>query len=159
MSNSIREQIFTNIISGLGLITPTLGYINTIYKVYDPPIAIAEMANYPSINIEDGDEIAEEGNVGTHQKNNRNDQLLHNQMTIRIDCALQSTDNPRRDRNRMKADIQRYFGLNWQHGTALSSIYQSSTPWVVDKGTSLTGVTMNFIVYYRQRLELPEVSK
>jgi hypothetical protein len=159
MADSIREQIFSSIINGLGTISPTLGYVNTIKKVYDPPVALSEIYDYPSINIEDGDEVTENASVGNHKRIGRNDPLIYNQTTIKIDCIMQSTENPRQARNRMKADIQRYFGLNWQHGVALSSIYQGSIPWVVDKGSSLTGITMNFIIYYRQRLESPDISK
>ena len=159
MADSIREQIFSSIITGLAAMSPTLGYINTLKKVYDPPVAIDEMYDYPAINVDDGEEITENASVANHMRIGRNDPLIYNQMNIRIDCVMQSTENPRRERNRMKADIQRYFGLNWQHGVALSSIYQGSIPWVVDKGTVLTGITMTFIVYYRYRLESPDISK
>jgi len=165
MADSVREKIFAAIIYGLKQITTASGYNYTVRQVYDPPIGIDDMKEYPAINIDDGDENCANSSTGNHLQTGGNEALLHNSFTVILDCVVSDINFPRKARNKILADIQRYFGIHWNIPdnsgipTAFNCFYQRSTPWgVYEKRKDLTGITIEYIVWYRQYLTNPSQS-
>lgn len=51
---SVRQRLRESIIYNLKQITIANGYKNTVKRVYDPPISMENMREYPTINIKWG---------------------------------------------------------------------------------------------------------
>lgn len=158
---SCKDEIFNAIIYGLKQIKTSSGYNYTVRNVYDPPIELDNMIEYPSINVFEGRESCENANVGSHQQIGGNQAKLHNSFTFEMDCVLSEIENARQSRNKILADIQKYFGLHWGIpssagvDTSFCCFYQTSTPWGIDKMKPRTGITISYIVWYDQLLTDP----
>ena len=160
MSVGAREQIFSALISELKKITTTAGYNFTIRNVYDPSVAIDAMNEFPSVNIQDGSEDCANAETAAHLRVGGNEPILENAFTVQLDCILSVMNNPRQERNKMLADIQKHFGINHTIGnTALTCVYAGSEPWGIHETKPLTGITVLLKIWYRQRLELPGILK
>jgi hypothetical protein len=151
--------IINALIYGLGKITTEGGYNYTIKKIYDPPVGIDEMYDYPSVNIEEESESC--ANQQTHVQTGGNEAALLNSFGVRFDCIVQSTENPRQARNKIIADIQKYFGNNWNipdttgAATAFNCFYSGCTPWGLHDTKPLTGISILYTIWYKQKLTDP----
>ena len=156
MSESMREQIFVALIAKLLTITKAASYYNDVRQVYDPPVDLNKMNEFPSVNIIEGQETCAISEiVGGHGA------LLPNYFDVDFDCVLNEINTPRQARSRMLADIQKLLGINYQIptpedvGTASNCQYKGSAPWGVQGTRPLVGITISYRVWYRQRVNNP----
>lgn len=151
---STREKIIDAVIQNLKRITVAGGYNYTIRNVYDPTISIDSMMEFPSININDGDEDC----ISDVMPINGNNQLLHNSFTIEMDCIVNTAENVRKSCNKMLADIQKKFGINYRiDGTIHECIYSGCSSWGIHATKPIAGITVKYNFYYRQRIDHPEI--
>jgi hypothetical protein len=154
-----RQRVFNAIEYGMGLITEASGYYNTVMRVYREPMALDKIPEFPAIIIMDGPE--ECSNINNHLQYGGNEALLFNQLDIELQCIVQKTDYPMIARNKMLADLQKYFGTHYwlpdADGvvSAFNSIYLRSDPWGIHETKPLTGIGAWFRVWYRQKLTDP----
>lgn len=156
-TESIYERAIAALIYNLGKIKTEGGYNYTIKKVYDPPVGLSEMYDYPSVNIEEESETCS----NTHVQTGGNEATLLNSFNIRLDCVLQSTENPRQDRNKFLQDIQKLIGNNWYipdeqgDASAFNCFYSGSTSWGMHDSKALTGISVKLAIWYTQKLTDP----
>jgi hypothetical protein len=164
-TSHVKQRIIDAIIYGLGQITENNGYNYTIRRVYDPPTGFTEMEEFPAVNVYDGEETCANGNIGSHLQTGGNNAMLHNSFVVTLDCVLTTTPNQataRQDRYKFLADVQKYFGKNYwipneySEGTARCCFYQRSTPFGIESNRNdITGISIDFIVWYDQELTNP----
>jgi len=161
---SIRQKLREAIEYGVKQITVANGYNYTVKGAYDPPIGLEQMQEFPSINISYEQETAANADLGSHLQTGGNEALLHNSFIVQFDCLLSDIENMSDSQDKMLADIQKYFGNYYWipdsngNATAFNCIYMSSTPWGVHERKPLTGITVEYLVWYRQYLTNPAVS-
>lgn len=134
----------------------TEGYYYTMHQAYRNARAASSIREYPSCNLfSEGESCENVDNVQLEQ----NQALLHNNFIMRIDVFLNDREDPQLARDRILADVQRYFGIN-KHipdsdgaQTCFTCYYDSSDPWGIDKEKpAYTGITIRYRVWYRQKL-------
>lgn len=149
--SSIISSVIEAFIFNLLKIKTSSGYNTTVRNVYCPAIELDNMIEYPSINI-----ISLADNCANDSMNNHEPRKLFNSLTLTMDCVLNTIENSRQERNKLLADIQKYFGINWgipnEFGvhTSFNCFYESSTPWGIDKMRPFTGITISYVIWYDQ---------
>jgi hypothetical protein len=158
---SAYDDIIEAVLWGLVQIKTSSGYNTTIKHAYDPEVSIDEVLEYPSVLLDEGSEDCANSNIGSHLQTGGNEAGLHNSFDLSLHCCLNEVNNAREARNKIKADIQKYFGLHpripnsFGVDTAFNCFYRGATPWGVDKQKPLTGITVDIRVWYRQKLTDP----
>lgn len=160
---SIRTNIRGAIQWGLTQITAGKGYNYTIKQAYSPPRGLSAFVEFPSVNITYLPETCANSSTGNHLQAG-NESLLLNQFTVRFDCVLSNIDDPELAQDNVLADIQKYFGVNYWipdsngDATAFNCVYEGSEGWGIHEQRPLTGITVDYIVWYRQRINDPAIS-
>lgn len=143
---------------GSEAIVSTAGYFNTMRRAYDPPRSIEELEEYPCCNvlIEDGfSQNSSDTRLGQNQG------LLHNSFILAIDCFLQDINDQALAQDRILADVQKYFGINFGipdsdgYATAFNCYYESNIPHGIRNTAPNCGILIRFRVWYRQQLINP----
>lgn len=161
---SVRDNIIESLIYQLGLIKTESGYNYTVRNIYDPPINLDAITEYPAIVIMEGPEDCANSSTGSHLQTGGNEALLHNSFTVTMNCIISDINNIRAARSKMLADVQKRIGNNWNIPDALgvpscfSSFYKGSTPWAVDAQKPYAGIEIDWIIWYRQLLTDPTTS-
>ena len=156
---NIREAFSYN----LGLITEDNGYNTTIRRVFDPPVDYERIDDFPAINVHiDEDDIINANDNMLAVGGNRPKQLgIYN---IIMDCFFMSENNPQDDQDKILADIQEMFGVNFHvndsngNKTAFMVLYAYSEPFGIRNKSPLYGITVAYRVWYRQLLTNPVVA-
>lgn len=134
----------------------TAGFNFDYLHVYDPPLNMEKMTEFPVVNLQWG--IERRSN--THLMGN--DPLLDLSMTLQIDVFLSEFNDPSLSIDKVIADFQKYFGVNYyvrpagSDRTAFNCLYLSATPWGTEVETPSCGVSLEFEVWYSIRLTNPE---
>ena len=129
-------------------------------RAFDPPRNFEKFQEFPSCNV------MVENDVSFNRENTQLDQnqaKLVNVFNLMFDCVSSNVNDPALTRDRMLADLQTYFGLNYyiadEDGaqTAFCTYYDSSTPFGIESTTNRVGITVRFKVWYKQTLTNPRV--
>jgi hypothetical protein len=137
-------------------ITTTAGYYNTIKKVYDPPMNLESMKEFPAVNIL----IGREERLGESYISNNSKMDLRLQVTF--DCFLHRQLYPTFAQDRILADIQRYFGNNYyikpagEFRTAFNCLYLNSIPWGTEEERPQCGISIEFDIWYSIVINNPD---
>jgi len=154
---SVRERLRQALIWNIQQIKTTDGYNTTIRKVYDPPKAMEQMLEYPSVNVLWG----REDRLNDHIMGNN--QLLDLSLTARLDIFLSEQENPHNEIDKVLSDIQRRFGMNWYitgangERTAFNCVYKSADPFGTDLTKPNCGVSIEVEIWYSIQLTNPNV--
>jgi len=149
--NAIRYGATDSIVS-------TSGYYNTMRRAYDPIRTRGNMEEFPACNVKIEDEFSE--NVSNVQKD-QNQALLSNSFVLSMDCFLNDTNDPALEQDRILADVQKYFGINYfipdvnGNATAFNCYYDSSVPHGINTNKPESGILIRYRVWYRQELTNP----
>jgi len=134
------------------------GYYHTIRHAFDPPRTFEQMQEFPCANVYiDAESCENAANVQIDQ----NQAALHNSFTLVMEICINETNNPALIQDQILADIQKYFGINYfipdsaGNATCFNCYYLSSDPWGTDRTRPNCGITVNYIVWYRQKLTDP----
>jgi hypothetical protein len=156
---SIKDNIADAIQFGLLQITQAAGCANTVKKVYDPPVDIGTMKEFPCFNYFEGpDDCTNVSMPGVHQQTGGNQAKLFNSFIIELDGYLNTKENPRKARNSLLADVQNYIGNHWNlpdsNGvpSAFNCMYLSSVPFGEQVNSPQFGMTIRLKVWYDQKL-------
>lgn len=149
----LREAIKWNVQQ----ITAANGYRSTVWQVYDPPKNIAQMSQLPACNLYWGRESNDnDGIVG-------NNQLLDVQFSFILSFVLSSINDPALEQDKILADVQQRFGKYFYipgsdgNRTAFNCIFRSSEPWSHQSQTPRCGIDIEIEVWYRLRIDNPDV--
>ena len=161
---SVKDAIADAIQFGLLQITTANGYNNTVVKVYDPPIGIGEMQQFPCFNYFEGaDDCTNVSQPNVHQQTGGNQAKLFNGFIAELDGYLNKATTPRKARNTLLADVQKYIGLHWNlpdangNPTAFNCMYAGSVPFGEQANLPQTGMTIRLRIWYDQKLTDPEL--
>lgn len=134
-------------------------YYNWV-RAFDPPRNFEKFQEYPSCNV------FVENDASFNSDNTQLDQnqgKLLNAQILSFDCIHTDTNNQSVARDRMLADLQTYFGINYYipdlNGaqTAFNVYYDSSIPFMTEGNNPKVGITVRFKVWYNQTLINPRV--
>jgi hypothetical protein len=162
---SVRDRIIDAWIAGLKTITKANGYYNNVANVFDPPIGIMEMNQYPSCNMLYDDETCMNSEVGMHLQTGGNNAILQNRFAIKMLWFLSENNAPRKAQNMMLADVQKFFGYHWNvpdengNTTAWTTIYAGSALMGIQDEVPQTGLEIRYNVWYRQQLVNPNLTQ
>jgi hypothetical protein len=161
---SVKDNIADAVQFGLQQITVANGYANTIANVYDPPKDIGAMSEFPCFNYYEGpDDCSNASNPGSHEQTGGNQCKLFNSFIIELDGYVNDMNTPRKARNSLLADVQKYFGLHWNIPditgipSAFSSLYIGSVPFGETINAPQLGVSIRIKVWYDQKLTDPKL--
>jgi hypothetical protein len=121
------------------------------------------MPEFPFINLDFGVEDCANWRVGDHLQTGGNRAKLQNTLQIVMDCFLRDVNDSALAQERMLADIQKRFGnYYWVPDsggtrTVFNCIYHSSEQWGVTVNKPIIGITVTYVVWYRQLLTDPEI--
>jgi hypothetical protein len=158
---SVKDNILDAAEYGLGQITVANGYNNTVREIHDPPIEANAMKEFPAFNVFEGEDLCENALGNLHEQTGGNQCKLFNSLILELDGYLNVVETPRKARNKLLADVQKYFGLHWNipdiNGTAsaFNCMYLSSVPFGVEVNKPLVGITIRLRVWYDQKLTDP----
>jgi len=137
-------------------ITEAAGYNFTYRHVYDPPLNMEKMSEYPSVNLLWGQERR------TNDHLTGNNPLLDLSITLTCDVFISEYNDPMLSVDKVIADFQKYFGSNFYvqasggERTAFNCLYLSATPWGTEVERPSCGVSIEFEIWYSIRLTNPE---
>lgn len=155
--SSARTNLRNAVLACIKEITTTAGYNNNFLHVYDPPINMEKMTEFPVVNLLWG----QERRTNSHLMGN--DPLLDLSMTLQMDVFLNDYNDMQLAIDKVIADIQKYFGRNFYiqptagARTAFNCLYLSSTPWGTEVQSPNCGVTIEMEIWYSIRLNDPAV--
>lgn len=132
-------------------------YTITDSNINDRPVSFENMAAFPAINIDFGDESCANDTTGNMLQTGGNRQLLHLSMECMFDCFLLS-DNQSEAQDDMLADLQALFGNNYTiDGAVFNCIYSRSVPFGMQSNSPNCGISVVFKIYYRIYSSNPNV--
>lgn len=151
MSLPVRTNLRRAIKTCLQEITTAGGYYNTIRRVYDPPMNLNQMNEFPCVNILFGRaDRADSRKAG-------NDFLIDIRQVVVLDVFLSTQNDAPLSQDYIIADIQKYFGNNYyiqpQGGarTCFECMYLSDEAFGTEETTPNCGVTFELEVFYSIR--------
>lgn len=122
-----------------------------------------EMEQLPYVNIDYGREECANKEIGNQLVTGGNRQLLHNSFTVIFDIFLNNHDDPILTQEKALADFKKYFGNNYYvpndggTRTVFNCIYSASEMWGLNVDRPNCGITIEFMLWYRQSLIDPEI--
>lgn len=137
------------------------GYYLSIKNAYDPPRSFEQMPEFPSVNVFCTSETCEDT---TNTQIQQNTSLLSNSFTLRLECFIHNENNPALECDKLIADIQRYFGINYHipdengNATAMTIYYSGHEVSGTETTRPNIYVAIDFRVWYRQRTTDPTKS-
>ena len=159
---SVKDNIADAIQYGLLQITKANGYANDIVRVYDPPVDIGAMQEFPCFNYFEGmDDCTNVSSPGSHQQTGGNQAKLFNEFVVELDGYVNVVGSARKTRNSLLADVEKYIGNHWNlpdsNGvpSAFNCMYLSSAPFGEQVNSPQTGMTIRLKVWYDQKLTDP----
>jgi hypothetical protein len=161
MGISVKDDILDALEWGLKQITEASGYQSTTKNVYDPPIDVGAMQEFPCFNVFEGPDDCSNVNSNVHEQTGGNQCKLFNSFIVEMDGYINDKNTPRKTRNKLLADVQKYFGLHWNipsssgTATAFACMYAGSTPFGEDVNVPQSGVTIRLKIWYDQKLTDP----
>lgn len=160
MTLPVRSRIRSAIIYGLKQITKANGYYNDIVSVYSPERSPENQSNYPIINVYIENEQCENS---YNTRINQNEGALRNSFIIRMTCYIKSSNDTELEKDKILADIQKYFGnYYWipdSGGNATCQVcyYDSSDPFGAYENSPNGGIVVNYRVWYGQKITDPTI--
>ena len=136
----------------------TNAYYYNWVRAFDPPRSFEQFQEYPSCNVYvDSDISFNRDNLQLDQ----NKAQLSNMFLLNFDCIHTDINNQSLARDKMLADLQTYFGLNYYipdstgAQTAFLCYYDSSEPFMTEGTKPKIGITVRFKVWYNFTLTNP----
>lgn len=136
----------------------TAGLYNYTYRqIYDPPLNMEQMFEYPSVNILYGTE-RRQGN--RHEVGN--DPLYDLFLPVQFDVFLHDVNDTMLAQDKTLADFQRYFGNNYYvkpsggDRSIFECAYLSATPWGTGMEVPNCGISIDFEFFYSIRINNPD---
>ncbi len=132
-------------------------YYNWV-SAFDPPRTYEKILEYPSCNIYVNNDLAFNRD-NTQLEQNR--AKLSNMCMLNFDCLHDDMNNQSLARDKMLADLQTYFGLNYiiptsaGAQTCFNCYYDSSVPFLTEENSPRVGITVTFKVWYNITLINP----
>jgi hypothetical protein len=155
--SSARTNLRAAFMACIKEITTSAGYNYNFLHVFDPPINMENMTEFPVVNLLWG----QERRLNTHLMGN--DPLLDLAITLQLDVFLNDYNDQSLAIDKAIADIQKYFGLNYYvkpasgSRTVFNCMYLSATPWGTEVQAPNCGVSIELEVWYSIRLNNPDV--
>jgi hypothetical protein len=163
MANTCRTEIRTAWKYNLEQITTANGYNYDIRRVYDPIKSPEQMTELPAVNLDFGVEECANWVEGGHLQTGGNRAILHNQLDVVMDVFMQDVNDIPLAQEKILADIQKRFGnFYWVPNsdgtrTVFNCIYKSSNPFGLGVNKPNCGISITYVVWYRQSLTDPTV--
>lgn len=153
---SVRTDIRNALKSCIKEITTDGGYNYTFIDVFDPPMNMEQMTQYPTVNILYGTEqrSGDRFKVG-------NNPLYDILLPVTFDVFLYDINNTSLAQDNALADLQKYFGYNYyvkpasSTRTVFEALWLSSTPWGTEMEVPNCGISIDFEIYYSIRVNNP----
>ena len=155
-TKSVRQRLRESIIYNLKQITIANGYTSTVKRVYDPPVSMENMRDYPSINIHWGREDRE---PDIHLQGNNS--LVNCRFFLTIDAFLYTRNDPAQEQDKIIADVQKMIGDNFYlvdelgNRTAFNALYSGSSVWGTDTTKPNCGASIELEIWYTYVLNNP----
>lgn len=153
---SARTDLRTAVAACIKEMTSDAGYNFSYLHVYDPPLNIEKMTEFPVVNLSWGTERR----LNTHLVSNYS--CLDLAILMQVDVFLSEADDQSTEIDKVIADFQRYFGANFyvrpagENRTAFNCLYLSATPWGTEVQNPACGVSLEFELWYSIRLTNPD---
>jgi len=154
--SSVRTNLRLALKACVEEMTVAAGYNYTYADVFEPPINMEAMVQYPTVNIL----LGREDRLGDrHSGNNPTLDIL---MPVQFDVFLNSQNDTSLAQDKAIADLQKYFGANYyikpsaSDRTAFNCIWLASTIWGTERETPNCGVSVDFEVFYSIKLNDPD---
>jgi hypothetical protein len=150
------------IIAGNTISTPkgTYTYLTTLIRYADPPKSPENQPEYPFVNIDFGPET--HINAGDVQEG-ENQAALHCIYTLFLDVYYKENDDPFLEAERILADLQVYFGVNYMlpnsddDHTVHRIVYAGSEQFGASENKPLYVIRTEWAVDYRLSLVNPRL--
>jgi len=155
--SSVRTNLRSALKSCILEMTAAAGYNYTYRMVYDPVLNMEKMVEYPSVNILYGRETRQ----GTRYMGN--DPLLDILLPVQFDVFIHDINDQSLAQDKVFADFQKYFGLNYYikpaagSRTAFNCLWLANTPWGTEVEKPNAGGSVEFEVFYSIRLNDPNL--
>jgi hypothetical protein len=137
-------------------ISTARSYRTNILSVSDPAIGMEQMTIFPHINLLWGTE--ERLAIGAG-----NNAFFDLKLPVQIDCFLSDQNDSVLAQDNVLADIMQYFGNNYYVKpiagvrTAFICYYSGSVPWGTERESPNCGVSVNYDLQYRVRVDNPNI--
>ena len=133
------------------------GYNYTYTQVFDPPLNMEKMVEYPTVNILYGAErrLGDRHKVG-------NNPLYDILIPVQFEVFLYDINNTSLAQDKVLADFQKYFGYNYyikpatSDRTVFAAAWSGDTPWGTEVEIPNCGISIDFEVYYTIRVNNPD---
>lgn len=159
----IREAVkynLTKIIEGDTIGELGYTFYNTVKErnIYDPIATPSSMVEFPAVNVTFGDENCSNINMARASEGEGNKALLYQEVDLILDFFLVDINNSPEAQEKILADVKSLFGVNYYipdssgNRTVFNCMYRRSQPFGLKIKKPNMGITIEYLIWYRERL-------
>jgi hypothetical protein len=158
LNTNVKSDLRSALQTCVKEMTVAAGYNYTYTRVFTNPKNMEEFDEFPAVNILFGNEQRQ---GTTHQINNAGKFTIL--LPVQFDVFLNDSNNITLARDKVLADFQKYFGLNYyvkpstSERTVFEMVWLGDVEWGTEVQKPNGGISIDFELYYTIRRNNPNL--